>query len=98
MPWEPLRHESFYTLQSLEMRVEFMKQHIAAGSAIYLLSFKKDDGQLIGDCNFTNIVRGPFQACHLGFSIAHDREGQGLCVNASTPASDMCSSGLSFTA
>ncbi len=23
---------------------------------------------MVGECNFTNIVRGPFQACHLGFS------------------------------
>jgi [ribosomal protein S5]-alanine N-acetyltransferase len=85
MRWEPLRHESFYTLRSVEMRLESMEQQITARSAIYLLLFNKDDGQLIGDCNFTNIVRGPFQACHLGFSIAHDREGRGLmreCLEA----------------
>ena len=29
-------------------------------------------------CNFTNIVRGPFQACTLGFSVAKAREGEGL--------------------
>ncbi|MBB3259756.1 ribosomal-protein-alanine N-acetyltransferase [Paraburkholderia bannensis] len=55
-----------------------MEKQIAAGLAIHLLFFDKEEGQLIGDCNFTNIVRGPFQACHLGFSIAHDHEGRGL--------------------
>jgi ribosomal-protein-alanine N-acetyltransferase len=78
LPWEPSRPESFYTRQSIETRLESMEAHVAAGTAVHLLLFAKDDGRLIGDCNFTNIVRGPFQACHLGFSIAHDREGQGL--------------------
>jgi ribosomal-protein-alanine N-acetyltransferase len=55
-----------------------MGEQIAAGNALHLLLFNKNDDQLIGDCHFTNIVRGPFQAGHLGFSIARDREGQGL--------------------
>ncbi|AOJ13593.1 GNAT family N-acetyltransferase [Burkholderia vietnamiensis] len=77
-PWEPSRPESFYTLPSIEARLESMEREIAAGLAIHLLLFDKEEDQLIGDCNFTNIVRGPFQACHLGFSIAHDHEGRGL--------------------
>ncbi|WP_183727333.1 MULTISPECIES: GNAT family N-acetyltransferase [Paraburkholderia] len=77
-PWEPSRPEAFYTLPSIEARLESMEKQIAAGLAIHLLFFDKEEGQLIGDCNFTNIVRGPFQACHLGFSIAHDHEGRGL--------------------
>lgn len=77
-PWEPSRSESFYTLPSIEARLESMEREIAAGLAIHLLLFDKEEDQLIGDCNFTNIVRGPFQACHLGFSIAHHHEGRGL--------------------
>ncbi|WP_338941435.1 GNAT family N-acetyltransferase [Paraburkholderia sp. 22B1P] len=41
---------------------------------------------MVGDCNFTNIVRGPFQACHLGFSLAKRFEGQGLMREALTSA------------
>ncbi|AOY90736.1 alanine acetyltransferase [Cupriavidus sp. USMAA2-4] len=77
-PWEPLRPRSFYTLQSIQNRLEAMERQMEAESALHLLLFRRDSGQLIGDCNFTNIVRGPFQACHLGFSIARDCEGQGL--------------------
>jgi len=77
-PWEPLRPRSFYTLQSIENRLEAMERQMEAESALHLLLFRRDGGQLIGDCNFTNIVRGPFQACHLGFSIARACERQGL--------------------
>ena len=77
-PWEPLRPCSFYTSQSIENRLEAMEKQMRNESALHLLLFHRDSEQLIGDCNFTNIVRGPFQACHLGFSIAQDREGQGL--------------------
>jgi [ribosomal protein S5]-alanine N-acetyltransferase len=37
---------------------------------------------IVGTCNYTNIVRGPFQACHLGYQIARDREGKGLMAEA----------------
>lgn len=29
-------------------------------------------------CNFTNIIRGPFQACYLGYSIDDAIQGQGV--------------------
>ncbi|MBN3820848.1 GNAT family N-acetyltransferase [Paraburkholderia sp. Se-20369] len=77
-PWEPSRPESFYTLTSFEMRLKSMEDNIASGRALHLLAFAKDDDRLVGECNFTQIAPEPFLACHLGFSIAHDREGQGL--------------------
>jgi ribosomal-protein-alanine N-acetyltransferase len=40
------------------------------------------DGPIIGTCNYTNIVRGPFQACHLGYQVARTHEGRGLMTEA----------------
>ena len=40
------------------------------------------DAPIVGSCNYTNIVRGPFQACHLGYQIARAQEGQGLMREA----------------
>ncbi|GLZ17363.1 ribosomal-protein-alanine acetyltransferase [Burkholderia plantarii] len=77
-PWEPSRPASFYTPQSVETRLDAVAAQAAAGQAVHLLLYEKADGRLIGECGLTNIVRGPFQACHLGFSIAGDREGRGL--------------------
>ncbi|WP_311709599.1 GNAT family N-acetyltransferase [Burkholderia ubonensis] len=78
MPWEPSRPDSFYTRHAIEMRLQSMEENIAAGRAVHLLMFDKDDDRLIGDCNFTQIVPEPFRACYLGFSVARDREGRGL--------------------
>ncbi len=50
--------------------------------------FTPHTSKLIGECNFTNIIRGPFQACHLGFSISAQFEGKGLMCEALAAAID----------
>ena len=77
-PWEPLRDEAFFDLDAVTERLRLMAQKNADGDALLLLMFHRDGNRLIGTCNFANIVRGAFQACHLGFSIAQDAQGQGL--------------------
>jgi ribosomal-protein-alanine N-acetyltransferase len=37
---------------------------------------------MIGTCNFSNIVRGVFQACHLGYAISQSHQGKGLMSEA----------------
>ena len=39
-------------------------------------------GPILGTCNYTNVVRGAFQACHLGYQVARDQEGRGLMAEA----------------
>ncbi len=39
-------------------------------------------GPVIGDCGLTNFVRGPLQACFLGYALDHEHEGQGLAYEA----------------
>jgi ribosomal-protein-alanine N-acetyltransferase len=85
-PWEPARPESFHDLDAITERLRAMAHQTAAGNAFHLVLLERESGQLIGDCNFTNVVRGPFQACHLGFSIAKAVEGQGLMREALTMA------------
>jgi len=40
------------------------------------------DARIVGTCNFTNIVRGPFQACHLGYQVALAQQGKGIMHEA----------------
>ncbi|CAG4913849.1 GNAT family N-acetyltransferase [Paraburkholderia saeva] len=87
-PWEPLRSEAFFETSAIAGRLRSMAQHNASGTALFLLISRNGSDEIIGDCNFTNIVRGPFQACHLGFSIARSAEGQGLMREALTCALD----------
>ncbi|ACD20942.1 ribosomal protein S5-alanine N-acetyltransferase [Paraburkholderia phytofirmans] len=85
-PWEPARSESFFEIDAVAGRLRSMATQTAAGNAVHFLLFDSESGELLGDCNFTNVVRGPFQACHLGFSIAMDAEGKGLMTEALTAA------------
>lgn len=84
--WEPLRRSDFFTLGAMTARLRVMTDSVASGSAMHWLMFEQDRDVVIGECNFTNIVRGPFLACHLGYSIDHRREGKGLMKEALTAA------------
>lgn len=81
-PWEPLRRSEFFTLDAVAARTRTMADSMASGQALHWLLFEGDT--VIGECNYTNIVRGPFLACHLGYSIDHRRQGRGLMREALT--------------
>lgn len=51
-------------------------------SARFFIRAKEDLSKIIGFCNFTQIVRGPFQACYLGYKIDYAYEGKGLMFEA----------------
>jgi ribosomal-protein-alanine N-acetyltransferase len=80
--WEPRRAYEFFTLDAMTARVRAMTEHVAAGNAMHWLMFEHERNDVVGECNFTNIVRGPLLACHLGYSIDHRREGKGLMREA----------------
>ena len=77
-PWQPLRKEMFYTLPVQTRRLATMEQQMLSVLALHLLICCPTTDKLLGECSFTNMIRGPFQACHLGFSIAAESQGQGL--------------------
>lgn len=74
--WEPLRAASFYTLEDVELQLRQLREHPAGGSAVHWLLARQGSMELSGLCSFTNIVRGPFQACHLGFSLSEEHQGK----------------------
>jgi ribosomal-protein-alanine N-acetyltransferase len=41
---------------------------------------------MLGSFTFSNVVRGPFQACLLGYGLAADQQGKGLMREALVPA------------
>jgi ribosomal-protein-alanine N-acetyltransferase len=43
---------------------------------------KENPAQIIGFCNFSQIFRGPFQACYLGYQMDANYEGLGLMTEA----------------
>ncbi|MBO9538344.1 GNAT family N-acetyltransferase [Herbaspirillum sp.] len=81
--WEPERAPAFFTLAAAEAQLHEQADQMQNGSALHLLfSLQNQPAAIAGICSFTNIIRGPFQACHLGFSIDAASEGQGLMHEA----------------
>jgi ribosomal-protein-alanine N-acetyltransferase len=85
-PWEPLRDESWYTEPAAAQQLQQMLAESLAGSALYFAALDRVGGEMVASIAFTNIVRGAFQACHLGYSVAHARQGSGLMAEVARAA------------
>ena len=56
------------------------------GSGLFLLIYNAQQTEVMGTCHFSNIVYGPFQACHLGFSLSQSEQGKGIMYEALSAA------------
>lgn len=77
-PWEPLGHPGLSLAQACEQAGQRAWQGFVDGTAVQFIALDRISGDMLAGCNFTNIVRGPLQACHLGYSVDHAHQGQGL--------------------
>ena len=82
-PWEPVRSEAFYTAafwtRQLAEDVEAMRADRRYRMFVWP---KHTPDRCVGFVHFSNVVRGAFQACHLGFGVDAEVEGQGLAKEA----------------
>lgn len=83
-PWSPPEPAGYYTEKFWREYLQMAHRQFEQDLSMRLVFFLRDDreGAVIGDCNFTNIVRGPFQACYLGYKISKRAEGRGLMREA----------------
>lgn len=81
-PWEPLRPLDFYTGGFWRLQLQRNLQEFREGSSLCLALMDHDETEVLGVCNYTNIVRGTFQACHLGYALAEKHQGKGLMYEA----------------
>jgi [ribosomal protein S5]-alanine N-acetyltransferase len=84
-PWNPLVDETFYTLAAQEEKLRIERELRAQDRTVRLWLFKREDRayeRVIGDLAFSNIVRGAFQSCHLGYKIDGAEASRGLMTEA----------------
>ena len=80
-PVMPAPPNGFFEAAWWSRRLERRRAAFEAGTAVHLLLFEGDEkGRIAGDVSYTNMVRGAFQACHLGFKIDRHDEGRGLMM------------------
>jgi ribosomal-protein-alanine N-acetyltransferase len=83
-PWEPVRDEEYFTKAYWRRELERVVEHARAGTSIrfVLLPRDADPQPIVGHCTFSNIVRGSFQAAHLGYGLDSRAVGKGLMEEA----------------
>lgn len=86
--WEPRRPAEFFTLGFWERQLRHVVQDYLDGNSLCLVILDEADAEVMGVCNFTNIVRGTFQACQLGYALAEKHQGKGVMFEALTQAID----------
>jgi [ribosomal protein S5]-alanine N-acetyltransferase len=85
--WSPPATSAYFTEAFWRERLAIAVEDYHAGrSARFVLQARAADSPheapILGSCNYTNIVRGPFQACNLGYQVARSHEGRGLMSEA----------------
>ena len=79
-PWEPLRDESFFTLEHQTAVVAGQLERHALGHEYpFVITL---DGDLVGRITLSNVARGPFQSANLGYWIDAGHQGRGLATRA----------------
>ncbi len=82
-PFEPLKKPEFYTLEYWQETLLQRLLDAQADRGLKLFLFLKTPSQLlVGSLNFSNFVRGVFQNCTVGYSLAEDSQGQGYMSEA----------------
>jgi [ribosomal protein S5]-alanine N-acetyltransferase len=82
-PWSPRRGDDYYSHDFWAVHAEQSLEEWRSGrSARFVLSLASDPACVIGECNLTEIARGYFESCYLGFSLHHRHTGRGLMTEA----------------
>lgn len=84
-PWRPADSEAFFTLEAQQERLQHDRRLRRQGLGVRLWVFDRADRRfatVIGDIGLSNIVRGAFQSCHLGYEIDEICTGRGLMTEA----------------
>jgi ribosomal-protein-alanine N-acetyltransferase len=88
-PWDPPRPRIFYARAFWEEQLTRNRKEFQEDRSMRLfLTLRDEPGPIVGTCNFTNFVRGAFQACNLGYAIDASLQGRGLMREALQAAID----------
>ena len=92
--WEPLRKPAFFTESFWQAQLRVQLRDFREGVSTNFCMLDRDEVSIVGVCNYTNIVRGTFQSCQLGYAVSKRHEGQGLMEEALRQTNDFVFSEL----
>ncbi len=86
-PWEPTRAEDFFTTDGQREAIDTVLGEHERGITVpnVILS----DGRVVGRVTLSNIVRGPFESCNLGYWVDSGHNRRGLATTAVRESVDL---------
>ena len=78
----PRFNQKFYTAEVWAKKLNEMQQNYFEKKALPIILMRKDHDEVIGNLTFDGIVRGPFQACYLGYRLDKAHVGNGYMIEA----------------
>lgn len=76
-PWAPRVPAGHYSISAWRKRLADREDEFRQGSSVHFIGTDAEESHVIGSCSLSNIVRGVFQSCHMGYSVSSRYEGQG---------------------
>ncbi|MFD1178322.1 GNAT family N-acetyltransferase [Paenibacillus puldeungensis] len=81
--WEKIKEPEYYTLSYQQALLEEESKNIRNGHLCTWWIFRADDPErVIGSIALSNIVRGVFLSCHLGYRMDQDERNNGYMTEA----------------
>jgi ribosomal-protein-alanine N-acetyltransferase len=82
-PFNPPKPDGLFTDTYWHERLLIQQEEFKSGRTIRLCAFSVEGAsEVVGTLELSQIIRGPFQACYLGYGIAKKHEGKGLMSEA----------------
>lgn len=88
-PWNPAMGSRYLDESFWRERLEMYVEEFKAGKTYAFSIFNRNDGadgQLLGYLNFSEVVRGVFLACYMGYALDARAEGRGYMTEAARAA------------
>lgn len=81
-PWEPSRSDAYYSLETCQLRIREIRRDFLEDRGVAFCFLSPNEDRMLAYSNYSNIIRGVFQACNLGYSLRQDQQGYGLMSEA----------------
>ena len=76
--WSPSVPSGHHSIGAWKRRLEEREVEFGNAVSAHFIGIDDSESFVIGNCSLSNIIRGVFQSCHMGYSVAQRYEGQGL--------------------
>lgn len=80
--WGPPHPADAFDAEKRRERIARRRAEADADTGYGFIAMLHGDARIVADINLSNVVRGVFQACHLGYSVDEEHEGKGVASEA----------------